>query len=80
MRAAQFIIERQDDDVLVIADVGDHARVQTITNDAEGVVQRLHDSGTLRDRQLLYRDSEDQVDELTHDGAGNFLGYAPGPG
>lgn len=80
VRGAQFIVERQDADVVVIADVGDHARILTVTNDAEGVVRRLHESGELGHRRLLYHDSEGSLDELKHDGAGTFVGFAPGPG
>ncbi len=79
-RGARFIIERRDDHEIVIVDVGDHARVRTITNDAEAVVRHLHANGDLGTRRLLYHDSEGALDELKHDGAGTFKGFAPGPG
>lgn len=77
---AQFLVEREDAAMVVIADVGDHARVLTVTNDAEAVVAALHAAGALRGRRLLYHDSEGVLDELRHDGAGRFLGFGPGPG
>ena len=78
-RDAQFEIVSSNNEVLHIKDVGDHSKVLTVTNDAESVVGRLHRSGDLGARKLLYTDSDGAVDELKHDGAGRFTGYAPGP-
>lgn len=52
----------------------------SITNDAEAVVERLYMSGRLPvGRRLFYFDSEGRLDELLHDDAGRFVGYASGP-
>ena len=77
---AKFIVESDGNNSLVIADVGDHSKVPTVTNDAEAVVADLHESGLLGDKNLYYHDSEGMLDQLLHDGAGTFKGYAPGPG
>lgn len=77
---AKFIVESEGNNSLVIADVGDHSRVPTITNDAEAVVADLHASGLLGEKHLYYHDSEGTLDQLLHDGQGHFVGFAPGPG
>ena len=76
----KFIVETEGTNSLVIADVGYHSKVPTVTNDAEAVVADLHESGLLGTKQLYYHDSDGTLDELRHDGAGKFLGYASGPG
>lgn len=72
---SKFIVEREDSDTVVISDVG--GVCMSVTNDAEAVVRALHDQGVLRGRRLLYYDSEGRLDELKHDGHGNFTGFAP---
>lgn len=65
---------------LVIEDIGPWDRYQTVTNDAEGVVDALTCMGHLRPgRRLMYYDSGGDLDEILHDGHGRFLGFAPGP-
>ncbi len=76
---ARYIIEKVSIDKMVISDVGDHTKCLTVTNDAERVVTELNASGRLGDRRLYYYDSDGQLDELKHDGAGHFVGYRPGP-
>lgn len=73
---ASYVIERQSDTIIVIADVGTGI---TVTNDAEAVIQEMHERGLLQTQQVLYYDSEGQLDELKHDGKGRFTGFAPGP-
>jgi hypothetical protein len=69
---------QSDADTLVINDVGPHSQYMTVTNDAERVVAHLHKRGDLPPaRRLLYYDSEGELGQLRHDGAGKFLGYAP---
>jgi len=45
MNRAQYQIERIDSEVMVIRDLGPWDRYPTVTNDAEGVVQKLHEDG-----------------------------------
>lgn len=79
-REARYEIERESAEQLVIRDVGPWHRHPTVTNDAEGVVARLHADGHLPPgRQLLYIDSLGGLDELSHDGCGAFIGFKPGP-
>lgn len=61
---------------VVIRDVGPWDKHPTVTNDAEGVVQRM--AAVLDGRRLLYFDSEGRLDELVvRDG--KFAWFAPGP-
>ena len=74
---ATFDVVEDTEDHVIIRDRNERAR-PSVTNDAEGVVAYLHRHG-LGTRQLLYYDSDDDLDELVHDGAGHFTGFAPGP-
>jgi len=78
MRPAQFkIIEDVPGEPLVIQDMSNAFLCATITNDAEGVVERLFEAEKLPDgRKLLYYDSDGEIAELVHDGKGNFLGFS----
>lgn len=78
--SAKFIVESEGSNSVIIADVGDHSKVFTITNDAEAVVAALHASGILGSKRLYYHDSEGTLDELLHDGEGFLTGFAAGPG
>jgi hypothetical protein len=48
-----------------------------VTNGAEKVVEKLHRSG-MGNRLLFYVDTMGQVDQLLHDGQGNFKGFKSG--
>jgi hypothetical protein len=74
----ETVDEESTSEVLVIRDVGG-SRAMTVTNDAESVVAELHQHYGLGARKLLYYDSSGDLDELVHDGAGRFVGFAPGP-
>lgn len=50
----------------------------SVTNDAENVLAAIHEEIDLTDRDVLYTDSDGQVDRLLHE-AGEFKGFAPGP-
>jgi Mg2+/Co2+ transporter CorC len=76
---AQFTVIEVSDNVLQIRDDGPWDRYPTVTNDVEAVVADLHAKCLLGRRRLLYADSNGDVDEIRHDGAGRFLGFAPGP-
>lgn len=73
---AQYRIEEQTDDKIVIRDVGRDC--MSVTNDAEAVVRDLQRNGMLDGRRLFYYDTDGQLDELKHDGRGTFRGFAPG--
>lgn len=77
MTRARYMVEKEDEQSVTIADVGSQS--MSVTNDAEAVVQELHERGVLRGRRLYYYDSQGQLDELKHDGSGRFTGFAPGP-
>lgn len=77
MMRAKYRIEEQNDDRVVIRDVGQDC--MSVTNDAESVVLDLQRNGMLDARQLFYYDSDGRLDELKHDGHGAFKGFAPGP-
>ena len=79
MARAHYILEKEDKNSVTIADVGQGA-TSSVTNDAEAVLLELHNNGVLKGRRLFYYDSEGQLDEIKHDGKGNFTGFAPGPG
>lgn len=79
MRRALYEIVDTSNDRLVIRDIGHDCGRPTVTNDAEAVVAELHCLNVLAGRKLLYYDSSGDLDELVHDGAGNFVGFAPGP-
>ena len=64
---------------LYIRDIGPWDQHPSVTNDAEGVVERLLASRRLQPGiRLFYYDSEGVLDELRHDGT-RFIGFAPGP-
>jgi hypothetical protein len=77
MLRASYRIEEQTDEKVVIRDVG--RECMSVTNDAEAVVRDLQRNGMLDKRRLFYYDSDGQLDELKHDGAGIFQGFVPGP-
>ncbi len=72
---AWFATQQSTAHTLVIADVGDHRRAPTVTNDVEAVVRALHDRHALGARRLFYYDSAGDLDEIVHDGGGRFLGF-----
>jgi hypothetical protein len=74
-RDANFTIEKVTDGYIAIRDLGPWDRHMSVTNDAEGVVERL--ASRLGNRRLFYYDSGGRLDELVvRDG--RFVGFAPG--
>ncbi len=70
----RFLIHRDDANVLAIGDLDDGG--MSVTNDAEAVVAYLTELQRLTaGKHLIYRDTEGRWDELSHDGAGKFLGF-----
>lgn len=79
MQRARFEIVESSSQKLVIRDLGPWDQHPTVTNDAEGVVERLVAVfGRLGGRQLFYFDSLGDLDEIViRDG--KFAGFRPGP-
>lgn len=76
-RHARWNVEKATDTELVIRDIGPWNQCYTVTNDAETVVHRLINEGTLKPGQrLLYFDSDGELDELLVKD-GKFAGFAP---
>lgn len=74
------IVLNEPGELLFIRDRSDLGGM-TITNGAEAVVAELYRAGLLTgtdglDRDLVYEDSEGQVDRLLHD-HGRFLDFSP---
>lgn len=79
MNQANFKIMNVGPDKIVIRDVGPWDQHPSVTNDAEGVVERLAAEDWLPPgRRLFYYDSDNQLDEILIE-AGRFAGFAPGP-
>lgn len=63
---------------MIVRDIGPWDVYPTITNAAEVLVKHLHDHHNLGVRELFYYDTEGQLDQLVHDGNGNFLTFKSG--
>lgn len=74
MRRANFRVEQETEDLVLIRDLGPWDRFSTITNAAEKVVEQL--APMLRGRRLEYIDSNGQRDQILVVG-GRFAGFAP---
>jgi hypothetical protein len=63
---------------LILVDLGPFDRYPTITNRAQETVEFLTQRGYLWEgRRLFYVDSLGQLDEIEHDGRGEFKRFAP---
>lgn len=77
MRRSNYVVVKDEPDMLVIKDVGPWDEHPSVTNDAENVVEELSRQGRLpAGRRLLYYDSEGQLDELLVKD-GQFTGFRP---
>lgn len=73
---ANYEVLMQDDNQVILRDLGPWSEHPTVTNDAEWVVSRV--APLLRGRVLLYFDSMGSLDRLlVRDG--RFAGFAPAP-
>lgn len=70
---ANYAIVKQDDEMVLIQDLGPWNVHKTITNDAENVVAEM--SEILRGRKLYYIDSEGETSQLVHH-EGRFVSFA----
>lgn len=77
-RTANYEIEKDNDQFVVIRDCGPHDEYPTVTNAAESVVDFLHKNldRTLSGRRLFYWDSGGDFTELIHH-SGKFFDYGP---
>ena len=74
-RVANYRVREQNDDYVVLEDLGPWDTYQTITNAAEWVVRQV--DNLLRGRRLYYIDSDGNIDQLlVHDG--RFAGFISG--
>lgn len=79
MRSALYRIVSSNEHSITLQDCGDHRHNLTITNDAEGVIQRLAEGGHLAGgRRVLYHNSMGLLSELLHDGE-RFAGFECDP-
>ncbi len=76
MRIANYDIIHEDDEKMVILDVGPWTDYPTITNSAEEVVSEL--AGRLGNRRLFYYDTNNDYDEIIVKNE-KFAGFRPGP-
>ena len=77
-RKANFdVLENIPGNPLIIRDIGPWDEFLSVTNDAEGVVEKLVESGLLNNnRRLFYYDTDNNLDELLIKD-GKFVGFAP---
>jgi len=76
MMKSNFRIPKITPDVVELIDLGPWNRYQTVTNDAEAVVEYLHSKQMIQPQtQIIYQDSDGEWGELFHDGVGNFTGF-----
>lgn len=73
---ANFSLKLNNLSFVLIADNANETQTMTVTNDAENVVKFLKDHAVLIGNARLFSICTDgSVDELLHDGNGNFLGF-----
>ena len=73
---ASFTLKYNNLDFVLIEDNCNYTQTMSVTNDAENVVKYLKDNAILIGNAKLFSICSDgSVDELIHDGNGNFLGF-----
>ncbi len=72
MRRANYKIVGEDEDVILLDDMGPWDQFLSITNAAEQVVAEL--APKLRGRHLIYYDTDGELTELEYKGA-EFTGF-----
>ena len=75
---ARFSILENTSDFVLIRDNCNKFDTMSVTNDAEAVVEVLHDMGVIHKKTLYYIDSTGRVDILLHDGTGSFEDFMAG--
>lgn len=72
---SDFCVDRVTDDIVFIIDMCAMYNRMSVTNDAENVVRALYK--TYGNKRIMYRDTDDQWDELVHSN-GVFVTFARG--
>ena len=67
------VVERTGEFIAIVDDYSDSSPCKTVTNDAEYVIGQIKPAKGVR---VIYRDTDGRWDELKHDGAGLFTGFA----
>ncbi len=73
-RSAKFRVEAFDPTRIVLRDLGPWDEHLSVTNDAEGVIEKLSPAPMQR---VFCFDSAGSLDELVHDNQGHFVRFAP---
>lgn len=76
-RDPNFEVVKSAPEYVLIRDLGPWDKHRSITNGAEEAVKAVHAIYNLCGKRLGYYDSEGELGELLHDGAGKFTGYGP---
>jgi hypothetical protein len=77
--SANYYVQKETKTSVVLVDIGPWDKHPTITNDAENVVRELVKGKILTpDKRLFYYDSDNNLDEITHEN-GKFTGFKPVP-
>jgi hypothetical protein len=76
----EFYIDSDTEEYIYIIDDSDNSYygAMTITNGVEYVVQYLHQKYDLGKRRLFYKDTEGRIDEIVHNGKGDFIDFSAG--
>lgn len=79
MLRSSFNVETISGNTITIRDMANSQGTMSVTNDAESVVEYIHDSYKHvipENMRILYWDTDDDLSELKHDN-GRFIGFAP---
>jgi hypothetical protein len=71
MTKSSYFVEAEDQFSVTITDIG---RDVSVLRELDAVVRDLHEKGILGDRRLYFYDHTGRLDEILHDGHGNFRG------
>ncbi len=74
---ANYLIEVDAPEYMILRDMGPWTEYKTITNAVELVVEELHALGRLTDQGLYYYDSSGDLDQIVHHN-GEFKRFAAG--
>lgn len=75
---SSFEVDMIEPNFVLISDNTNEEGTVSITNDAENVIKWLNGQRILKGKRLFYIDTEGRVDELIHDGVGNFIDFRSG--
>jgi len=76
---ARIKVVYDSSNLILIEDLCNEYNTKSVTNDAEAVVSFLHETLNLhKSKKIYYIDTSGNVDQLCHDGQGNFTDFAFG--